>query len=90
MLKNKAVFLGKGSIGSDFILLQREVIIIMTWTVLYKPVDYLSAHVNAELKEHEIDISGTEQDIDFKIAEDVPAQSFALSGKSLKTCTWFA
>lgn len=29
--------------------------------MLCKPVDYLSAHVNDELKEHEIDISGTKQ-----------------------------
>lgn len=27
--KNKAIFLDKGSIGSDFILLQREAIVIM-------------------------------------------------------------
>lgn len=29
-LKNEAIFLDKGSIGSDFILLQWEAIVIMT------------------------------------------------------------
>lgn len=50
--------------------------------MLCKPVDYLGTHVNAGLKEHEIDISGTKQDVDFKIAEDlsedVQTQSLAL------------
>lgn len=54
----------------------------MTWTVLCKPVDYLSAHVNAGLKERETDISGTKHNVDFKIAEDlaedIKTQSLAL------------
>lgn len=50
--------------------------------MLHRPVGYLSVHVNGELKEHETDISGTKQDVDFEIAEDSaedsPAQSLFL------------
>lgn len=62
---------GKENIGSDLTFLQREAIILMTWTVLHKLVGYSSIHVNGELKENEIDISATKQDIGFKIAEDL-------------------
>lgn len=43
--------------------------------MLHRLVDYPSAHVNGGLKEHEIDISGTKQDVDFKIAEDLAEDS---------------
>lgn len=73
---------GKKNMGSDLIFLQREAIVLMTWTVLHKAVGYVSVHVNGGLKEHEIDISGTKQDVDFKIvedlAEDSPTQSLFL------------
>lgn len=59
---------GKESTGSDFIFLQRVAIVLMTWTVLDKLVDYLSVHVNGGLKEHKVDISGTKQDVGLKIA----------------------
>lgn len=73
---------GKKNMGSDLIFLQREAIVLMTWTVLHKAVGYVSVHVNGGLKEHEIDISETKQDVDFKIAEDLaedsPTQSLFL------------
>lgn len=43
--------------------------------MLYKPVGYPCVHVNGGLKKHEIDISGTKQDVGFKIAEDLAEDS---------------
>lgn len=65
----------KENIGSDLAFVQREAIILMAWTVLHKLVGYPSIHVNGEVKEYEIGIAATKQDVGFKIAEDLAEDS---------------